>query len=203
MTLAAGILTLALAAAPHDALVLEALEASTAARVQLLDTRLGLPEGCRATEVRVAGPLERSGVVALEVEGRAGGGRCHAKGWAQVRLFAPVWVTATTVREGQPLDGAVARAERELSPGLEPLETLPDGARARGTLARGTVLQPRHLRRPGPAPGERVVVEVRVGAVRLEQDAVAVSCGATPCARLANGARVEGTFVDGKLVVTP
>jgi hypothetical protein len=131
-----------------------------------------------------------------------GAARCQGRGWARVRLFAPVWVVTRTVPADAPLDGVVARVERELTAGLEPLAAPPDGRRARVTLSKGTVLEARHLRGEGPAPGERVVVEVLVGAVRLEQDAVAIACP-TACARLSNGARLAGAWVDGKLRVTP
>lgn len=203
MTLAAGIVTLALAAqTTNAALVQRALEAATSARVQLLDTRLGLPEGCAAREVRLDGKPTRSGVVALTVDGEARSGPCRGRGWARVRLFAPVWVVTQTVRDGERLDGVLRRAERELSAGHTPVEDVPPGARARATLSSGTVVEARHLRGSGPAPGDAVVVEVQVGSVRLEQAAVAIACP-TACARLSNGARVEGAFVDGKLRVTP
>jgi hypothetical protein len=203
MTLADGILTLAFAAAAADAaLVQRALEATTSARVQVIDTRLGLPEGCAARAVRADGPVTHSGVVALDVEGVGPGGTCHGRGWARMRLFAPVWVVTQTVREGEDLRSAAVRVERELLAGLQPVDALPEGARARVTLPRGAVVETRHLRGAGPAPGERVVVEVLVGSVRLEQEAVAIACPGA-CARLSNGARVEGTFVDGKLRVTP
>lgn len=203
MTLAAGIMTLTLAASATDAaLVQRSLAAATSARVQVIDTRLGLPEGCVARAVKADGAVTRSGVVALSVDGLARGAPCHGRGWARVRLFAPVWVVTQTVRDGDGLDGAVARVERELASGLEPVDALPEGARARATLSKGTVVEARHVRGSGPAPGDRVVVEVLVGRVRLVQDAVAIACPTT-CARLSNGARVEGAFVDGKLRVTP
>jgi hypothetical protein len=199
MTLFAEILTLGLAAAASDAeLVQRALEGTSTARVQVVDARLGLPPGCAARAVRPDTAVTRSGVVALAVDGAG----CRGRGWARVRVFAPVWVVTRTVRDGASFDGAVAREERELSSELEPADALPGGARARATLARGAVVEARHVRREGPAPGERVAVEVMVGAVRLEQDAVAIAC-ATTCARLSNGARVEGTLVGGKLRVTP
>lgn len=203
MTLAAGIVTLTLAAAAQDAaLVQRALTAATSARVQVIDTRLGLPEGCVARAVKADGALTRSGVVGLSVDGVAHGAACHGRGWARVRLFAPVWVVTQTVRDGDGFDGVVAREERELASGRDPVDALPEGARARATLSKGSVVETRHVRGAGPAPGDRVVVEVLVGSVRLEQDAVAIACP-TSCARLSNGARVEGAFVDGKLRVTP
>lgn len=203
MTLTAGIVTLALgAAAPATALVQRALERGTSARVEVVDARVGLERGCVMRAVRPAAPVTHSGVVPLVVEGVAGAARCEGRGWARVRVFGQAWVLVNTVPEGASLAGAVMRTEVELLAGRVPLSKLPPGARARATLAKSTVVEARHVRGAGPGPGDRVVVEVLVGAVRLEQDAVAIACP-TACARLSNGARVEGSFVDGKLRVTP
>ncbi|MEW5738123.1 MAG: hypothetical protein AB1938_04320 [Myxococcota bacterium] len=202
MTLAAGILTVALLAAEPSELVRRALPASSL-RVEVIDTRLGLPEGCTPRRVALAAPVERSGVVPLSAEGIRGAGACTGKGWARVRVFAKVWQVTQSIRAGEALGGAVALAERELSGPLQPLQAFPAGALARVALAKGTILEARHLRGDGPSPGERVVVQVQVGSVLLEQPAVAMACPGRPCARLANGARVEGRYEDGKLKVTP
>lgn len=205
MTLAAGILTIALLTAePSPAeLLRRALPASSALRVDIIDTRLGLPQGCAATLVTATSPPVRSGVIALVVEVTSRHGPCRGKGWARVRVFAPVWLVTQSVRAGEPLGGATVREERELSGPVQPLEALPAGAEARVALSKGTIVEARHLKGPGPTPGERVVVQVQVGSVVLEQPAVAMACPQGPCARLSNGARVEGRFEDGKLKVTP
>jgi hypothetical protein len=206
MTLAAGILTLALAQASEArpwALVQRALSESTAIRVEVVDARLALPEGCVARHITAVQPVERSGVVGLKASGEGPHGPCQGRGWARVRAFAPVWVVTEARRMGEGLGDAVAREEREVAGPVRPLASIPSGARARVNLSRGTVLEARHLRDGTPAPGEPVKVVVQVGAVRLEQPAVAVRCASEACARLANGAHVEGRFADGKLLVTP
>lgn len=206
MTLAAGIVTLALAqppgAAPVD-LVRRSLAASSAARVDVIDTRLGLPEGCAPRRITPASTVEKSGVVGLNVSGQGALGACQGKGWARVRVYAPVWVVTQARRAGEPLGDALAKEERELAGPFQPIAQVPEGARARVSLARGTALEARHLRDDRPAPGEKVTVVVQVGAVRLEQPAVATACPTSACARLANGAHVEGHFEAGKLLVTP
>lgn len=201
MTLAAGIVTLLLAATPA-ALAQPALQ-SKGLRVEVIDTHVGVEKGCAITRLIPDEAPRASGVVGLGVEGTdARGARCSGRGWARVRVFAPVWVTTRAVRSGESLDGAVVRVEKELGANLSPLPAVAVGALARTSLAKGLVLEPRHVRDAGPGAGEHVLVVVELGAVRLEQDGVLVSC-ARPCARLANGRRVEGALVDGKLVVTP
>jgi hypothetical protein len=203
MTLAAGIVTLVLASSER-ALVIDSVQAASAAgqRVEVLEAHLGLPTGCTATRVTVDEAVRASGVLGLGVEGTSAHGRCAGRGWARVRVFAPVWVTTRALKGGEPLAGAVTRAERERGATTEPLAELRDRAVASTSLARGLVLEARHVRGEGPAPGDHISVVVEAGDILLEQDGVVLAC-AKPCARLANGHRVEGVLVDGKLKVTP
>lgn len=203
MTLAAGIVTLLLASSER-ALVIEAVQATSEAgqRVEVLEAHLGLPAGCSPRRVTVERAARASGVLGLGVEGTSAHGRCDGRGWARVRVFAPVWVTTRAVRGGEKLDGAVTKAERERGATTEPLAELTGQLVASTSLAKGLVLEARHVRGEGPAPGDRISVVVETGDLHLEQDGVVLACAKT-CARLANGHRVEGVLVDGKLKVTP
>lgn len=192
-----GLVTLLLVTSTGQ-LVREALAAAAPAlRVEVVDTGLALPPGCALAGV-TAEPVRRSGVVALSLAGRGCGGR----GWARVRVYAPAWTTARAVKRGEPLAGAVQQAEREVL-GDARLDAVPQGARAAMSLSRGLVLEARHLRPEGPQPGTRVTVVVVVGALRIEREAVALACPGRACARLDNGRRLEGTLVDGKVLVKP
>jgi len=64
-------------------------------------------------------------------------------------------------------------------------------------------LEARHVQADGPLPGAPVTVVVNVAGLRVEQQGTAVGCPGRACARLHNGRRVEGTFRDGVLEVTP
>ena len=176
--------------------------AASGGRVELIDTGLALRQGCALIAATADRP-ERSGIVGLSLSGRDAAQRpCSGKGWARVRVYAPVWTTARAVKSGEPLDGVVLEVEREVTADA-PLEAVPAGARAAMSLARGTVLEARHLRPEGPEPGTRVTVVVVVCELRIEQVGVALACPGRACVRLENGRRLEGTLVDGKVVVRP
>ena len=176
--------------------------AARGGRVEIIDTGLALQKGCSLVAA-TAESVERSGIVGLWLAGRDADQRpCTGKGWARVRLFAAVWTTSRAVKSGDPLEGAVKETEREVTGGA-PLDVVPKGARAAMSLARGTVLEARHLRPDGPEPGTRVTVLVVVNELRIEQVGVALACPGRACVRLDNGRRLEGTLVDGKVVVRP
>ncbi|MBL8918646.1 MAG: hypothetical protein JNJ54_07300 [Myxococcaceae bacterium] len=203
MTLAAGIVTLLLAAGDRN-LVIEAIQASSdvSHRVEVVESHLGLPSGCVPRRVLVDDAARASGVLGLGVEGTSTRGRCEGRGWARVRVFAPAWVTTRALKGGERLEGAISQVERERGSAAAPLTELDPGALAATSLAKGLVLEARHVRGSGPGPGDRVSVIVEHGEIQLEQDGVLVACAKT-CARLGNGHRVEGELVNGKLKVTP
>lgn len=210
MTPAAGILTLALSTALSTtqstadvaSLLARAVSQQSPGRVGVLDFHVALPKACRANSVSVDAPVRSSGIVGFSVEGRSAEGSCRARGWARLKVTRSVWVTTGVVSSGQILGGKVQLEERELTPSGEPMFGLPSKARARVTLGKGIVVEARHVSDGGPTPGQPVQVVVQVGAVRIEQAAVATACSPRRCARLANGVLVEGALIDGKIEVT-
>ncbi|HYS80362.1 MAG TPA: hypothetical protein VEM76_06605 [Anaeromyxobacteraceae bacterium] len=184
------------------AVALAAVQAALAlpgARAELLRVD-GAPARCEARRAEVPHPVAASGRVALRLSGSDASGRaCEAWVWAEVRLRAPVLVTTRSVASGEPLQGAVATAEREVRPGRTPLAALPEGARADHALPAGTALDDGALR-VGPRPGEPVTVLLRAGALAVEQRGTAISCRrGRACALLPSGRRVEGTWHGGRI----
>jgi hypothetical protein len=202
MPLAAA-LALALAAAADDP-VQAAVEAALAwpgARAEIVALRGGLPAGCALRSADVPRAIASSGRAAVRLSGRDAGGPCQAWVWAEVRLLAPALVLARAVREGEPLQGAVATDLREVAPGRRPLSELPEGALATRPLAAGALLEPGALR-AGPVPGERVTVVVAAGTLRVERQARALPCRAGhACALLPTGRRVEGAWHGGRILL--
>jgi len=172
-------------------------------RVEISDYRPTLPRGCEVARAEVSGPLATSGRVALRLGGRMPGGTgCDGWAWARVRLLAPVLVASRALRAGEPLSGAVSPEERELSPGRVAASRLSPDAVAARPLAAGQALDEADLR-VGPAPGESVVLVVHMGSLRVEQAGRAVPCSrGHACALTANGKRVEGSWQDGRILVS-
>ncbi|HEX7625004.1 MAG TPA: hypothetical protein VF400_15610 [Anaeromyxobacteraceae bacterium] len=160
----------------------------------------GAPARCEVRRAAVARPVAASGRLALRLSGSDASGRpCEAWVWAEVRLYAPALVTSRPVAIGEPLQGAVATAEREIRPGRSPLAALPEGARADRALPAGAVLDEGVLR-IGPRPGEPVTVLLRAGALAVEQRGTATSCRrGRACALLPSGRRVEGVWHGGRI----
>jgi flagella basal body P-ring formation protein FlgA len=147
-------------------------------------------------------PVAASGSAPLRFSGRtAAGAPCEGFAWARVRVTAPAAVTTRALRSGEPLEGAVAVASREVLPGRSALASVPAGAVAARALGAGAVLDEAAVR-TGPAAGEAVTVRVTVGALSVEQPGRVVPCQrGRACARLDSGRRVEGRFEDGRLLV--
>ncbi len=184
------------------AVALAAVQAALAlpgARAEVLRVD-GAPAHCEVRRAEVPRPVAASGPVALRFSGSDASGRpCEAWAWAEVRLRAPALVTTRPVAIGEPLQGAVATAEREVRPGRTPLAVLPEGARADRALPAGAVLDEGTLR-VGPRPGEPVTVVLRAGALAVEQRGTATSCRrGRACALLPSGRRVEGTWHGGRI----
>lgn len=152
--------------------------------------------GCEAAQAEVRGAVTGSGWIPLHLLGPG----CDRWGWAQVAVFVPALIVQDATAKGKPI--AAEPAERELSAGHTWLRTLPDRATAARALTRGTVLEAQHLQATGPAAGDSIVVEARLGALTVEQRGHVVACAHDRgCAQLTNGRRVEGTFVNGRLLV--
>lgn len=164
------------------------------ARVELRAFKPGKP--CAATAAEVRGSIRGSGTVAVRLTGPG----CESWGWAQLAVFVPALIVEQPAVEGARV--AVTPAERELAAGRVYVSTVPANAVAARPLARGTVLEPQHLRAHGPAIGADVTVIARAGALQISQRGRVIGCTAgRGCAQLTNGRRVEGTFDGDRLLV--
>ena len=180
------------------------------ARAEVLELTGALPPGCSLTRAEVPGPVSESGRVAVHLfgasrptaSGAEGRGQpCDGWAWARVRVSAPSLVTTRPLVEGDPLEGAVAAAEREVLPGRATLSVLPEGAIAARALAAGVPLD-ETLLRVGALPGETVAVVLHAGSLWVEQEGRAIACRrGRVCALLPSGRRVEGVWHDGRIVL--
>jgi hypothetical protein len=181
------------AVAERPAVVLRVLReaAPPGARLELLAYRG--PLRCQPQEVDVEGPVVASGPVPLRVAGLSGSARCAGAAQAEVRLFAPAWVTSRALSAGEPVAGAAVREERELRPGHQLLAEPAAGLLATRALPAGTLLEARLVEDPAWAMGATVRVLVRSGSVLLAQQGRLVPCApGRACAQLPSGRRVEG-----------
>lgn len=174
------------------------------ARAELL--ALELPTGACARERNVSRaelqrPIEGSGRVAIKLVADAPNREtCETWAWARIRVVAKLAIARRSLRAGEALAGAVTLEEREIRPGTTPLAD-PERAIASRFIAAGQVIDPSAARQPGPRPGDRIKVVVVSGALMLEQPGQVLACGSATCATLPSGRRVEGTLVDGRLLV--
>lgn len=152
---------------------------------------------CAVERAEARGAVDGSGRVAL----RLAGAGCPAWAWARVRVYAPALVVREAIADGEPIGDKVRREERELRAGREPLVELPGDARADQPLSPGTILEARHLRRAGPAPGDPVRVVLRAGSITIEQIGRVVPCRQGACATLPGGKRVAGRLSGDRLLV--
>jgi hypothetical protein len=194
-------LALLLAAAPTPEAAIAAALRGSGARAEVLEVRT-TSGGCDAESFEAQGRIEASGRVPLRYAGRDRAGRqCAGAAWAHVRVLAPALVVARDVRAGEPLEAAVATAEREVRPGRAPLLSVPPSALAARALHAGELLAPSAVQ-VGPRPGEAVTVVVRAGPLELERSARAIPCARErACALLPGGRRVEGRWVEGRILL--
>ena len=187
------------AAAAVPAPVQRALDAAIAVpRARVAVTAWEPSDACVPERAEVSAPIRGSGRVAVRVLGAG----CGGWGWAAVRVFAPTVVVEAKVPRGDPLAGKVRSEEREVLPGREPVAAIPEAAVAARTLPAGSVIEARHVRVAGTAPGTSVRVIVRRGALEIEQEARVIPCpGGAVCAQLPGGARVAGRLAGDRLVV--
>lgn len=188
------------AAAPTgEAAVRAAVERAVvdpAATVELSHVRL--PRiGCLVERVE-ASPIRVGGAVSLRLSG--GPGACSGAGLARVRVHAPCLRTTAEVQKGARLHGLVEASRCELAAGREDRpRALPAGARARGRLTAGAILEADSLL-PGPPPGTRVTVRLVAGSVELERPATASDCAGRGCAKLYDGRLLHGSWQGDVLV---
>lgn len=177
------------------------------ARVELMALELPAGACARARQVsraEVQRPIEGSGRVAIKLVADGPDGEshetCQTWAWAKVRVVAKLAIARRPLRAGEALAGALTLEEREIRPGVRPLVD-PDRAIATRFIAAGQVIDPAATRQPGPRPGDGIKVVVVSGALVVEQQGKVLSCGSATCATLPSGRRVEGTLVDGRLLV--
>jgi hypothetical protein len=170
------------------------------ARVQLLDYRPQSPI-CPPAQAEATRPITASGQVALRLSGSKEGRPCESWAWATVRVFTPSWVTTRSLREGEPLDGALRAEMREVREGLAPLTNPSSGAVTVRALPAGQVVLEADSR-TGPRPGDPLTVAIRIGALEVEEIGRALPCArGRVCALLPSGKRLEGDFRNGRLMV--
>jgi hypothetical protein len=160
----------------------------------------GLPPACLPASAVPLSPIDRSGPVVVDVEGK----ECHARIVVDIRVFQPVMVVTKAAKTGVPLVEVTAVEFRETRAHEQGLAVLPEGAVARRALLPGRLLSNDDVALPGPASGTPVKVVLQSGGLRLVRAAVAMPCaGAVDvrhhCARLPNGRQVHGVFADGAL----
>ena len=156
--------------------------------------------------VETSRPIDGSGRVAVKLTGaRPGGAACEVWAWARVRIFAKVPVTRRALRAGEALAMAAATEVREIKSGHTPAawETVvAGGSVADRSLGAGQMIEADAVRAPGLKSGETVKVVIVSGALAIEQTGHAIPCvRGRICALLPSGKHVEGTLVDGRLMV--
>lgn len=175
------------------------------ARAEILEYLPRLEASCAAKSAAADRRLVGSGAVAIRLSGEDARGRpCQGWAWARVRVVASAMVAARALQRGEMLEGGAVRLEeRELRATREPVSSIPKGAKAAQFLAAGQMLEPHHLLDPSaPAPGEPIAVVLQRGPVEVALEGTAVPCPrGKACAQLPSGRRVEGRFIEKRLVV--
>ena len=156
--------------------------------------------------IETSHPIDGSGRVAVKLTGSLpNGAACDVWAWARVKIFAKVQVTRRAVRAGEALAPVALTEEREIKAGHPPAiwETVvADGAVADRSLGAGQLIEADAIRAPGLRAGETVKVLIVSGALAIEQIGHAVPCArGRTCAVLPSGKHIEGTLVDGRLMV--
>lgn len=194
-----------LLSAPALQSALDAAVAIPDARVEIVS--LDRPASdCATTSARahaeVSRPVDGSGRFAVKLVGaRPSGAPCEVWVWARVRLFAKVPVTRRALRTGEALAPAVATEEREIKPGHLPA-VIADGAVAERALGPGLMIEADVVRAPGLRAGASVTVVIQAGTLVVEETGHVVACPRNHnCAVLPSGKYVDGTLVDGRLMV--
>jgi hypothetical protein len=155
-----------------------------------------------AVRVEIARPIDGSGRFAVKLIGtRARGMTCEVWAWARIRVFAQVPVARRAIRAGETLASATRTEEREIRPGHVPA-LLTAASTADRTLGMGQMIEADAVATPGLRAGESVKILIISGSLAIEQIGHAVPCTrGHNCAVLPSGKRIEGTLVDGRLMV--
>jgi hypothetical protein len=150
-----------------------------------------------ATAMAAAAP-EKTGVTRQPTPRVA----CTGWLWADVRVMGPTPVARQSIRAGEPVaPGAVRLEDREIRAGQAPA-TLGADLVADRLIAVGQVIEPSAVRAAGPRNGEALKVVLVSGGLQIEQLGHALACGRAQCAVLPSGKHVEGTLLEGRLMVT-
>jgi hypothetical protein len=169
------------------------------ATVELSNYRAA-PASCIAREARVERPYFASGEVMARFTGEDSKGPCNGAALVHATVRAQVWVAARAARAGEPIEAI--QAERELRG--EPLQDLPQGARAARNIAAGAIIDSDSLQDAAGPTGSKIGIELRDGALRVATVGRVVPCGrGKSCAVLQSGKHVEGQVQNGILLVQP
>ena len=158
---------------------------------------------CWIRRAMVEQSVMTSGEVPVRVQGvRRDGVTCSGWVFAKVKIYTFANVATRDLPKGALASSGIVQKQVLLTAGAHPIAALPPGSTMRRFVKKGTVIEARHLRLPGPDLGASVVVELRKGALTVSQRGVAIACsGARTCARLPSGRQVSGAWRDGALRV--
>lgn len=200
--LAATALSTSQAVPPSVAIAIHEGRVHAGDRVKIMSYRGSIPGDCQLLSATPTRPVQRSGSIALRLEGeRENGSPCAGTGVAKVQVKTKVWVSEKTIARGEALQGNLVTKYMDVGV-RRAMREVPGNAVARRQIQAGAVLELQHAIVPGTEPGTPVRVVLSQGPVRVAQKGVIVPCiKERVCARLPSGKRVEGTFSAGVLEV--
>ncbi len=189
--------------APAPSIVQTAIEKGVTGRVQITNYRPSVAPSCALNRAETKETLQGSQRAFVKLYGALpSGAPCQGWAWMRVQVFRAVYVTAHPVKDGDALEGALTKDERELIPGHTPIDFIPSGSTAAHFLKAGQMVETDMLRTGGFEPGQAITVLVRAGGLTVEQQGRVASCErGHVCATLPSGKRVEGVFEEGHLLV--
>jgi hypothetical protein len=196
-----------------DGALREALVAATTvpeARLEIV--AVDRPSGTCVTtgpdaRIEASRPIDGSGRIAVKLVGRRdrGGGACEIWAWVRVRVFAKVPVARRSVRMGEQVAPAVAVVEREIMAGRVPASfeaMVTNKSVAMRSFGVGQLIEAEGVSDAGPRVGDSLEILIVAGSLAIEETGRAIPCArGRTCAVLPSGKHIEGTFVDGRLVV--
>jgi hypothetical protein len=195
-----------------DAAISPALQGALAAAVTIQGARADLVALDRpandcvtshpGARVEIPRPIDGSGRFAVKLIGiRPNRVPCEVWAWARIRVLAQVSVARRPIKAGESLVSATRTEEREIKPGHVPA-LLTAASTADRSVGMGQMIEADVVATPGLRAGEPVRILIISGALAIEQIGHAVPCTrGHNCAVLPSGKRIEGTLVDGRLLV--
>lgn len=200
--LASTALSMSQAVPPPVAIAIHEGRVHAGDRVQIESYRGSMPTGCSLVQAVPTRPVQRSGSIALRLEGeREDGASCAGTGVAQIEVKSKVWVVDQDIARGEALAGKMTAKFVDVGV-RRAMRNVPENAVARRGIRAGSIIERQQVILPGTEPGTPVRVVLQQGPVRVAQKGVIVPCTKeNVCARLPSGKRVEGSFAEGVLEV--